>query len=61
MPFPQANHVSSMLSINALHASSVGVGFIPTLLTADEIKSKCTAAARVGINPTPTMDHGGNG
>ena len=31
-------------------------GFIPVLPTADKIQSKCPAAARVGINPTPTLD-----
>ena len=34
----------------------VGMGFIPVLPTADKIQSKCPAAARVGINPTPTLD-----
>ena len=37
-----------------LHASAVGTGFIPVLPTADKIQNKCPAAARVGINPTPT-------
>ena len=32
------------------------MGFIPVLLTADKIQSKYPAAARVGINPTPTLD-----
>ena len=30
------------------------MGFIPVLPTADKIQSKYPAAARVGINPTPT-------
>ena len=39
-----------------LHCSTqpVGTGFIPVLPTADKIKSKCTAAARAGINHAPT-------
>ena len=37
------------------HSAAVGMGFIPVLLTADKIQSKCHAAARVGINPTPTV------
>ena len=32
------------------------VGIIPVLPTADKKQSKYTAAARVGINPTPTLD-----
>ena len=52
MPFPQVYHVSNALTTNALHASSVGVGFIPTLPTADKIKSKCTVAAMMGIKPS---------
>ena len=42
-----------------LHCSTlprVGAGFIPALPTTDKIQSKCTVAARVGINPTPTVD-----
>ena len=35
-PFPQVNHISNALTTNVLHASSVGVGFIPTLATADK-------------------------
>ena len=37
------------------HSSAVGAGFIPVLPTADKIQSKCPAAARVGINPTPKV------
>ena len=33
----------------------IGEGAIPALPTADKIQSKCPAAARVGINPTPTL------
>ena len=54
-PFPQANHVSKTLTTNALPASSVGVGFIPTLAAADKIKSKCTAAAMMGIKPSSAV------
>ena len=36
------------------HSAAVGTGFIPVLPRADKIQSKCSAAARVGINPTPT-------
>ena len=39
-----------------MHASAVGTGFIPVLPATDKIQSKCLAAARVGINPTPTVD-----
>ena len=39
-----------------LHSAAVGAGFIPALPTADKKQSKCSAAARVGINPTPTVD-----
>ncbi|GJG36982.1 hypothetical protein PRLR5107_21400 [Prevotella lacticifex] len=35
-PFPQVNHVNNTLTTNVLHTSSVGVGFIPTLATADK-------------------------
>ena len=34
----------------------IGAGVIHVLLTAHKIQSKCPAAARVGINPTPTLD-----
>ena len=43
------------LIAKVLHASTVGAGFIPALPATDKIKSKCPAAARVGINPTPTL------
>ena len=32
----------------------------PVLPTADEIQRKCPAAARVGINPTPTWMYAAN-
>ena len=32
------------------------MGFIPVLPTASKIQSKCHTAARVGINPTHTLD-----
>ena len=35
---------------------TAAAGFIPVLPTADKIQSKYHAAARVGINPTPTLD-----
>ena len=38
------------------HSAAVGAGFIPVLLRADKIQSKYPAVARVGINPTPTLD-----
>ena len=38
------------------HSAAEGMGFIPVLLTADKIQSKYPAVARVGINPTPTLD-----
>ena len=45
-----------MLVINVLHASAVGVGFIPILPATDKIQRKYPAAGRVGINPTPTAE-----
>ena len=39
-----------------LHSAAVWKGFIPVLLTADKIQSKYPAAARVGINPSPTVE-----
>ena len=50
------NHFDKPLITKALHISTVGMGFIPVLPTADKIQSKYPAAARVGINPTPTLD-----
>ena len=38
------------------HASAVGAGFIPVLLTAVKIQNRYHAAARTGINPAPTVD-----
>ena len=49
------NHEDNPLIAKVLHTSTVGTGFIPVLPTADKIKSKYPAAARVGINPTPTL------
>ena len=43
------------LIAKVLHTSSVGTGFIPVLPTADKMKSKCTAAALMGINPSPAL------
>ena len=59
------NRFDNPLIAKLLHASAVGTGFIPVLPTTDKIQSKCPAAtdknkgsypaaARVGINPTPT-------
>ena len=48
------DYVDNALIINVLHASTVGVGFIPTLPAADKIQNNHNAAARVAINPTPT-------
>ena len=48
------NLFDNPLITKVLHTSAVGTGFIPVLLTADKIQSKYPAAARVGINPTPT-------
>ena len=47
------DHFDNPLIAKVLHTSAVGAGFIPALPTADKIQSKCTTAARVGINPTP--------
>ena len=49
------NHFDNTLIVNVLHTSAVGAGFIPALPTADKIQSKYPTAARVGINPTPTV------
>ena len=49
------NHLDNPLIAKALHTSAVWTGFIPVLPTADKIKSKCTAAAMVGINPSTTI------
>ena len=49
-------HFDNPLIAIVLHTSAVGMGFIPVLLTADKIQSKYPAVARVGINPTPTLD-----
>ena len=51
----QGHYVGNLLITNVLHASTVVAGFIPVLPTADKIQSKFPAAARVGINPTPTV------
>ena len=50
------NHFDNSLITKVLYTSAVGVGFIPTLATADKIQSKCTAAAREGMKPSPTLD-----
>ena len=49
-------HFDNSLITKVLHTSAVGAGFIPALPTADKIQSKYPAVARVGINPTPTLD-----
>ena len=48
------NYFNNPLIAKVLHSAAVGMGFIPVLPTADKIQSKYPAAARVGINPTPT-------
>ena len=50
------HHEDNPLIDNVLHTSTVGMGFIPVLLTTSKTQSKSPAAARVGINPTPTLD-----
>ena len=50
------NNVENPLIAKVLHSAAVGTGFIPVLPAADKIQSNYTAAARVGINPTPTVD-----
>ena len=52
-PTECCNHFDNQLIAKVLHTSAVGTGFIPVLPTADKIQSKCPAAARMGINPTP--------
>ena len=54
------NHFDNPLITIVLHTSAVGTGFIPVLLTADKIQSKYPAAARMGINPTPTCMYAAN-
>ena len=49
------NHFGNPLIAKVLHTSAVGMGFIPVLPTADKIKSKCPAAAMMGINPSPAV------
>ena len=49
------NLFDNPLITKALYTSAVGTGFIPVLPTTDKIQSKCPAATRVGINPTPTV------
>ena len=49
------NHLGNSLITKVLHSAAVGTGFIPVLPTADKIKSKCTAAAMMGITPSPTL------
>ena len=57
MAFIEGDEECNSLMMRSLqHSSAVGAGFIPVLPTADKIQSKCPAAARVGINPTPTLD-----
>ena len=48
--------IVNLLIANVLHASAVGMGFIPVLPAADKIPNKYNAAARTGINPAPTVD-----
>ena len=50
----QKDHVCNLLITNALHTSTVGAGFIPVLPATDKNQGKRPAAARMGINPTPT-------
>lgn len=47
------NHFDNPLITKVLHSSAVGTGFIPVLPTADKIQSKCHAAAREGMKPSP--------
>ena len=47
------NHFDNPLIAKVLRTSIVGAGFIPVLPTADKIKSKCTAVARMGMSPSP--------
>ena len=49
------NHFYNPLIAKVLHTSAVGAGFIPALPTADKIKSKCTAAAMMGIKPSSAL------
>ena len=49
------NHFDNPLIAKVLHTSAVGTGFIPVLPAADKIKSKCPAAARVGMKPSPEL------
>ena len=49
----QVDCVGNSLIINALHASTVGAGFIPALAAADENSSNYPAAGKMGITTTP--------
>ena len=49
------NHFDNSLITKVLYTSAVGVGFIPTLATADKIQSKCTAAAMMGMKPSSAL------
>ena len=45
------NHFDNPLIAKVLHSAAVGTWFIPVLLTADKIPSKCPAAAITGTIP----------
>ena len=47
------NHFDNLLIANVLHSSAVGTGVMPVLPIADKIKSKCHAAARKDMKPSP--------
>ena len=48
-------YISNILVINVLHASNIGVGFIPILAVALYLFCILSAAGRTGINPAPSM------
>ena len=54
-PSLQRVNVNNALVINVLHLSTVGAGFIPALPAALYLFCVLSAAARMGINPTPTV------
>ena len=49
------NHLGNPLITKVLYTSAVGTGVIPVLPTTDKIQSKCTAAAMMGMKPSPAL------
>ncbi len=49
-------YISNILVINVLHASNIGVGFIPILAAALYLFCILSTVGRTGISPAPTAD-----